>query len=580
MRRMKEQARMLAEKTIRRWADENAVALPASFAVTAEPSDNEAYGDYAVNAAMRLANILRRNPAELAKEFADRCRAFAGESGFDRVEAVGGYINFFLSRESLNAVLGEVLREKDAYGASDEGRGKTAIVEYFQLNTAKQPHVGHIRSALIGDALKRIIRFRGYRTLSDTHVGDWGTQFGIMIAAYKKFGDRAVIERDPLEELEQLYIRYHEAMENDPTLREIGKQEFAKLEAGDKENRELWEWFNEVSMRKLREMSALLGLEPFDLHLGESFYEDKQQAILDEILRKGVGREDEGGAVIVDLTPFGLDDAVVRKSDGASTYLLRDLAKLQYVWKEYRYARNIYVVDSRQEHHFKQVFKVAELLGWQGVKESVHVSYGFMKLPAGMLSTREGNVIKLESVVREAKARAQKIIEEKNPDLKDKERTAYLVGLAALKYFDLAHNPKSDITFVWEEALNFEGNSGPYLQYTHARIQGILRKAGVSEGDPLFPRDIGLDRREERLLRRIVKFGEAVDRAAEEYAPHRVCQYLFDLAQAFNAFYQEVPVLSEKDERLRTFRLTLIRGVAQVMRNGLSLLGIEPLEKM
>ena len=580
---MKERARALMEKAIQQWSEEKKTTLPESFFPEVERTENEVHGDYATNAAMRLARVVKKNPIELAKAFATSCSALDTRDDFERIEAVGGYVNFFISRRALNETLFSVLEEGDEFGNSDEGKGKTIIIEYFQLNAAKRPHVGHICSALLGDSLKRIIRSRGFRTLSDTHVGDWGTQFGILIAAYKKFGDRAVIEREPLEELEKLYIKYHEAMEEAPSLREIGKEEFAKLEAGDKENRKLWEWFNKVSMRKLHEMSALLGLEPFNLHLGESFYEDKQQVVLDELLQKGVAKEGTKGAVIADLSEWGLDDAVARKSDGASTYLLRDLAKLRYVWGEYRYFRNIYVVDSRQEHHFKQVFKVAELLGWGGVKESVHVSYGFMKLPTGMLSTREGNIVKLEAVVHEAKARAKKIIEQKNPNLKDKERTAYLVGLAALKYFNLAHNPKSDITFVWEEALNFEGNSGPYLEYTHARIHGILRKAG-KEANEAFKTssfaDVELDLRELRLLRHITRFGETIDTVAKEYAPHKLCLYLFELAQAFNAFYQEVPVMKEDNKTLRAFRLGLIRGVAQTMKNGLSLLGIEPLDEM
>lgn len=575
---MKQKAQELTTGAIAAWAKEEKVSLPSDFTIEVGESDNEAHGDYAANAAMRLAKLAKQDPKAIAEKIAVRCAAKDKGKLFARIEAAGGYVNLFVAPKILERTVGTVLKEGKHFGPSKEGKGKTAIVEYFQLNTAKRPHVGHIRSALIGDAIRRLLDARGFKTLSDTHVGDWGTQFGIMIAAYKKFGDRAAVERDPLEELEKLYIRYHDEMEKFPSLREIGKQEFAKLEAGDKENRKLWEWFNEVSMRKLHEMSALLGLAPFDLHLGESFYEEKLPAVLDELLAKGIAKEDEKGAVLVDLTEWGLDDAVARKSDGASTYLLRDLAKLQYAWKKYHYDKNIYVVDSRQEHHFRQVFKVAELLGWNGVKESVHVSYGVMKLPEGMLSTRGGNVIKLDGVVHEAKDRARKIIEEKNPNLEDKERTAYLVGLGALKYFDLAHNPKSDITFVWDEALSFEGNSGPYLQYTHARIHGILRKADERPKKYSLPEEAS--EQELRLLRRIVKFGEAIGSAAEEYAPHKLCQYLFDLAQTFNAFYQEVPVLKEEDKEKRTSRLALIRATAQVLANGLSLLGIEPLEEM
>lgn len=578
---MRSRAEALFGKAVARWAEERGAELPASFAPQVAASDADAHGDYAARGAMQLGKELRQDPSSIARELARECAALDAGGEFERIEAAGGYVNFFLSRGALNAAVDAALTERETFGSSEEGKGRTVIVEYFQLNTAKRPHVGHIRSALIGDALKRIIRSRGYRTISDTHVGDWGTQFGIMIAAYKKFGDRTAIERDPLEELEKLYIRYHEAMEENPALRDEGKREFAKLEQGDRENRRLWEWFNEVSMRKLHEMSALLGLEPFDLHLGESFYEDKLESVADELLAKGIAKRGADGAVTVDLSAWGLDDAVVTKSDGASTYLLRDLAKLKYVWNEYHYERNVYVVDSRQDHHFRQVFKVAELLGWDGVAESVHVSYGFMRLPSGMLSTREGNVIALEEVVREAADRAEKVIEEKNPELKDRKKVARLVGLAALKYFDLAHNPRSDITFVWEEALSFEGNTGPYLEYTHARIHGILRKDEVSVSAPSAPLPASpLEPAELRLMRRLAKFPEAVEDAAREYAPNKLCAYLFDLAQAFNGFYHEVPVLKEGDPARRAFRLTLIRAAAQALGNGLRLLGIEPLEEM
>lgn len=579
--KMRAYAEEILQKSLEAWIEKEGVSIPDSLRIRVMESVNESHGDYASNVALQLGKILKKDPQVIAESLVNILEKEDKKKYFERFEAVSGYVNFFVSQGRLFDVFRKILEEKSIFGSSFRGGGKTAIVEYFQLNTAKEPHVGHVRSALIGDALKRIIRSQGYETVSDTHVGDWGTQFGILIAAYKKFGNREEIEKDPLKELEKLYVRYHDLMEEDSSLRDAGKQEFAKLEEGDPENRKLWEWFNEVSLEKLNEMSSLLMLEPFDLSLGESFYEPMLRDIRAELLEKNVAQKKEDGAVTVDLEKYNLDEAVVSKSDGASTYLLRDLAKLKHVWTTYHYALNVYIVDSRQSFHFRQLFKVAELLGWEGVRESVHVSYGFMKLPSGMLSTRGGNIIALEAVVNEARERVKRIIEEKNPGLDNKERVAYLVGLGALKYFDLSHNPKSDITFVWDEVLNFEGNSGPYLQYTYARIRGILRKdRSFSPDKAEFQGNPMLSEYETRLLRKMARFPEIVEDAASEYSPHKICQYLFGLSQAFNAFYQEIPVLQEEDKDLRVMRLSLVTAVSQVLKNGLGLLGIEVLEEM
>jgi arginyl-tRNA synthetase len=403
-----------------------------------------------------------------------------------------------------------------------------------------------------------------------------------------------MVENNPLVELGKLYVQYNAEMGLDPSLRDAGKREFAKLEQGDLENRKLWQYFRDVSMRKLEEMAALLELERFDLDLGESFYEGKMQSIVEEVLEKGKGKKDADGSVHVDLAEYGLDQAYLVKSDGATTYLLRDLAKLRYVWKEYKYFRNLYVVDVRQSHHFRQLLKIAELLGWQGVKESIHIDFGFLKLPGGTMSTREGNVIALEEVVAEAQKRALAIIQEKNPELANKEQVARQVGLAALKYFDLSHNRKSDITFDWNEALSLEGNTGPYLQYTHARIHGILRRVqGIGyRVKKLHPTPDTLHPLELAVLRKLYHYPEIVEDVLNDFYPHILCQYLFELAQNFNSFYQEIPVLSghstrsgritgqEKDSIAREFRLKLCRAVAQVIKNGLALLGIHAPEEM
>ncbi len=550
------------------------------------------FGDYASNAALVLFKNFKvapaKSPQELAEILAKKCIELDHIQTFSEIKPVNGFINFRLSQKHLLHNLETIIKSGSNYGSSQIGSGKTAIIEYFQLNVAKLPHVGHLRSAVIGDALNRMLRFQGYHVLSDTHVGDWGTQFGIMIAAYKKYGNKTVVEKDPLNELEKLYVKYNQDMESDPALREIGKQEFAKLEQGDKENRELWQWFVDVSMNKLEEMAKLLALEPFDLHLGESFYEDKMAAIVKECLDKNIAQTGSEGELFVDLAEFGLDQGILKKSDGASTYLLRDLAKLQYVWQQYHFDLNLYIVDVRQSHHFNQLFKIAELLGWEAVKLSQHIDFGFLKLPEGILSSRKGTSVALGKVVEEATSRAEKIIEQKNPGLKNKADVARQVGLAALKYFDLSHNRQSDIVFDWDKALSFEGNAGPYLQYAHARIYGILRKADhdmittKSDSDELDQRfvDMELNKHELSVLRKLHQFPEVLENLIIEYLPNLLCNYLFELSQDFNSFYQNVPVRGEPDSKIRDFRFVLVKTTAQVLKNGLALLGIEAPEEM
>ena len=388
------------------------IATPA-FDV-AVPEQQE-HGDYASNIGLVLARELKKNPMEVAEELVKK---LSDSETFSRIEiARPGFLNFFIADPLLLSKLGNVIKNPDALGTSAIGSGKTVIVEYFQLNIAKRPHIGHIRSAIIGDALKRMLLASGYHAVSDTHVGDWGTQFGILLLGYKEAGadlHTKEITKDPFGELEEIYLAENARIKEDPLRREQAKQEFAKLEQGDAENRKIWEWMVDISMRKLLEAADRLGLLPFDEHRGESFYEDKMASIVELALEKNVAKKTDDGAVIADLTAEGLDDAVLIKSDGASTYLLRDLATIQYRKEHWNFWKNLYVVDVRQSHHLKQVFRVAELLGFDGLSSSLdhlgrvsgmseHVEYGFMKLPeGGAISTRGGTGISLEKVLDEA----------------------------------------------------------------------------------------------------------------------------------------------------------------------------------
>lgn len=561
------------------------------------PPENPAHGDYASNIAFvcerGVAKQMNSHVGEVEgihglrtpRQFAEKIKGFLDAKAGDfieRIEIAGsGFINFFLSKRALQCALTDILAHPDAYGRSDIGKGKTVIVEYFQLNIAKRPHIGHIRSAIIGDALKRIFLSQGYRAVSDTHVGDWGTQFGILLLGYKEAGVRLhkqEVAEDPFGALEGIYGAENARIESDSARRELAKQEFAKLEQGDSENRVLWQWLVDVSMEKLKISAKRLNLLPFDEHRGESFYEDKMAPIAETALQKGIAEKTDDGAVVVDLTSEELDEAVLVKSDGASTYLLRDLATIKYRKERWGFWKNLYVVDVRQSHHFKQVFRVAELLGFEGAGQSQHIEYGFMSLPAGAISTRAGNVIALDSVLTEAAARARKVIAEKNPDLKNADEVARMVGLGALKYFDLSHHRRSDIVFRWDEALSFEGNTGPYLQYTYARLKSILRKLNQEKQE--YAQSTEIDALEHRLLAMTLRLPEIIEDALSDFAPNTLANYMYGIAKLTNEFYHSHPVMQESGEGKKQFRMALVSLVALTLKKGLWLLGIEAPEEM
>lgn len=572
--------------------------LPVEVSV---PEQRE-HGNYSSNVALLLSHALKKNPMEIAQQLSEK---LSDSTMFTKVEAVKpGFLNFFIADQKLFELLQSVIENPEMFGQSTIGKGKTVMVEYFQLNIAKRPHIGHIRSAIIGDALKRMFLSQGYHAISDTHVGDWGTQFGILLLGYKGAGadlHTKEITEDPFGELEEIYLAENAKIKEDPLRRERAKQEFVKLEQGDPENRKIWVWMVEISMQKLFEAANRLGLLPFDEHRGESFYEDKMQLIVESALQRGVAKKIDDGAVIVDLTNEGLDEAVLIKSDGASTYLLRDLATIQYRKKEWNFWKNLYVVDVRQSHHFKQLFRVAEMLGFDGAGESQHVEYGFMKLPeGGAISTRGGTGISLEKVLNEAEERAAAVIAQKNPALANAKEVSHMVGLGALKYFDLSHHRKSDITFEWDRVLSFEGNTGPYLQYTHARLKSILRKAishhpesaAAEEGSLMSQHEIllrqltdqndtiVLDPIQRNLLATLIRFPEAIEDGLAVWSPHVLAGYLYELAVRGNEFYHTTPILTEADEEKKQFFLALVFAVSTVLKKGLYLLGIDAPEEM
>ncbi len=548
------------------------------------------FGDYSTNTVLVLAKKLKTNPKEIGEKLVVEIKNEDKKKYFQKVEEKSGFINFTLTASFLLQNLQKIIEQRDLYGASLAGGGIKILVEYFQPNVAKPLHLGHLRTAIIGDSIFRILLSQGYKTESDTHLGDWGTQFGLVLLAYKKYGKISEIEKNPIEELNKLYVKINAEIENDPKLREEGKAEFVRLEQGDTENRELWKKFKEWSWREYDVVYKELEVRKSDHDWPESFFEDKMAAVLVALKNKGLLKESQG-AQIVDLEEYGLGVALLVKSDGGTTYLLRDLAT--YIFRKSQgFQKQLYVVDVRQSHTLKQTFKIVDLLGYiKHSEEAVHVSYGFLTLPQGAMSTRKGSVIGAKEFIENVQKEALKIIEEKNPELTNKEEVAKKVASGAIKYFDLSHNLKSDIVFDPKKAITFEGNTGPYLQYTHARIHGILRKASVTipkaseeslkqDKGSLALLEMALKEHEVSVLRKLAKYPEVVSQVAEDLQPNLLCNYLFGLAQTFNSFYQEVPILQESDEQKRSFRLQLITATAQVLSNGLYLLGIEAPEEM
>lgn len=586
------------ESLLQKAAEQVYKAIPEHLEVSAVFDvihPKEEFGDYATNFPLVVAKQLKMKPQDLGQKIIAELQKLDKQKVFEQIYFAAGFINFKLSSQFLLANLGKIISHGDLYGASMSGEGKTVVVEYFQNNVAKPPHVGHLRSAVIGDSLLRIMKAQGYKAISDTHIGDWGVQFGILIYAYKEFikngGDKDQIAKNPIDELNKLYVEMSAKIEADESLRDKGKEEFIKLEKGNTENRELWQWFVRVSLEDFEKYRKLLDVLPFDHNLGESFYEEHMPAVLEELKSKNLVLVGETGEQYVDLEQYGLGRCILVKSDGGTTYHMRDFATYKYRKEQFKFFKNIYVVDNRQSHHFKQLFKVFELAGYPAESDSIHVDLGFMSLPEGAISTRKGTTISLKNLIEEAQKRALAIIEEKNPDLKNKLAIANLVALGAIKYFDLSHNRKTEIVFTWENALSFEGNTGPYLQYTHARIQGILRKSRkIAETDTeqrgnSVPRHSALSsasfsESELSVLRKLQKFPEIIEQVAKDFLPNLLANYLFELAQLFNSFYQEVPVLQETDKAKKSFRLQLITATAQVIRNGLYLLGIEAPEEM
>jgi len=548
---------------------------PVDVAVATPPPGVDA--DLAVPC-FPLAARLRRAPEALARQLADRMPPLGL---LQPPRAEGGYLNFQFHRGAYaTAVLEDLRRLGDAYGRSEEGAGRTVVIDFSSPNVARPMSVGHLRSTILGDALHRLYRFTGYAPVGVNHYADWGTQFGTLLYGMTHWLDREAYAREPVPELLRIYVKFDQEASRDPSLREAARRWAGRLEQGDPEARRLWEEIVRVSLAEFNRIYAMLGVT-FDSWRGESAYLEDAQAIIEEAVRAGVAVEDQG-ALIVPLQDAGIDTPLIlRTSDGRTVYHTRDLAAAVYRIRTYRPAQLIYVVGADQRLHFRQLFATLRKMGYGGVTY-VHVDFGLITLPEGRMSTRRGRVVFLEDVLQEAVARARRLVEEKNPGLPEaeKDEVARLVGIGAIKYADLSQSRVKNVVFDWDRMLSLDGDSAPYLQYTYVRARGIMRKGG--ERDPAGGVEVRAPETAEEwsLVKHLARFPEAVREAARTYHPHLVASYLSQLAQTFHAFYHQVPVLQAGDESLRRARLALVRATAVVMRTGLGLLGIGVPERM
>ena len=528
-------------------------------------------GDYALPC-FKLAKILRKSPVAIAETLKEN---FPIDEVISEVSAVNGYLNFKVDKTSLTRqVLDRIFSEGDAYGASDEGAGKTICIDYSSINIAKPFHIGHLSTTVLGGALYRIFNFLGYKAIGINHLGDYGTQFGKLISAYKRWGDRDTVEKGGIRALNELYVRFHREAEAHPEYDDEARAYFKKIEQGDSECLELFHWFKELTLKDVQKIYDLLDIR-FDSYAGESFYSDKMQPVVDELREKGLLVESRG-AQVVDLEAYGMPPCIILKSDGSSLYATRDMAAAIYRKNTYNFYKCLYVVAYQQNLHFKQFFKVLELMGKEWAKDLVHVAYGMVSLEEGTMSTRKGNVVFLEDVIHKCIEKAYTIVDEKNPELENKREVAEKVGVGAVIFGALYNNKIKDIVFSYDKVLSFEGETSVYVQYTCARANSVLQKGGLPEHREVIQPEAS----EFELVKALAAFPETVKDAAEKYEPSYIARLAVDIAQKFNKFYIDCKILAAEDEKKKNFRLSLTAACLQTLKNAFSLLGIGIPEKM
>lgn len=539
------------------------------------PKDSK-NGDYAFPC-FRLAKELRKAPPAIASEIKEKLEPV---EEIEKVEVAGGYLNFFINKSTLaEEVLGEISKTEQ-YGKSIVGEGKNIVIDYSAPNIAKPFHIGHLRSTVIGGALYNIYKYLGYNVTGVNHLGDYGTQFGKLIEGYKMWGEEYDIEKDPINELTKIYIRINEACKNDEQILENCRNNFKKLEDGDSYCVEIWKKFRELSLQEFQKVYDLLGSK-FDSWNGESFYSDKMPEVIDLLQKTGKLVESQG-AKIIDLEDKGINTpCIIEKSNGSTTYATRDLAAILYRARTYDFDKALYVTSYEQVLHFKQVFEVAKLLGLNEKYTNglEHVSFGMVLLPEGKMSTREGNIIKLEELLNEAISRAKEIIEQKNPDLENKEEVAKKVGIGAVIFNDMSASRIKDEVFDWNTILNFQGETGPYIQYTYVRTKSVLEKAGYLPKIENVKIDNLSDEYSMAILKLIYNFEDILIQVTDKNEPSMLARYLIELAKAYSSFYNENKIIVD-DKDVQDARVYLTYAVSQVLKQGANLLGIEMPEKM
>ncbi len=540
-----------------------------------QPTTNDKFGDFQTNFAMINSKIIGDNPRAIATQLVND---FYENDIIEKLEVAGpGFINIYLKDEFVGRRINRIGNEK--YDFSFLNTEGDVIIDYSSPNIAKRMHIGHLRSTIIGDSIKRIYNYLGYSTVADNHIGDWGTQFGKLIIGYRNWLDKENYEKSPIEELERVYVKFAVESENNKELDKQARIELKKLHEGDEENYKLWQEFIEVSLKEYDKVYKRMDIE-FDTYYGESHYHGIMPSVIDELKAKGISKESEGAQVVFFSEESGLNPCLVQKSDGAFLYATSDIATVKFRKDNYNINKLVYVTDERQQDHFKQFFKITEEMGWEIEKQ--HIWFGIMRFADGIFSTRKGNVIKLEELLDESKKRALEVVNEKNPDLsaEEKENIAEIVGIGAVKYADLSQNRQSAIIFEWDKILSFEGNTGPYLQYTYARIQSILRKA--KEMDKSLSEDIQVklsEKSERALAIYMTQFPTAVIKSSNTYKPNLLTDYLYELAKKFNTFYNACPILNQEDETLYS-RLVLSQKTAETLKEGLNLLGMKTVNRM
>jgi arginyl-tRNA synthetase len=536
-----------------------------------EKPKNASHGDLAFPC-FSLAKLKRKAPNLIAQELSEKIQS----PTFEKVEVVGAYLNVFLNKQQVaQQVVSEVITQKGNFGSMNFGEGGNVTIDMSSPNIAKPFSMGHLRSTVIGNSIALIVEKCGYKPIKINHLGDWGTQFGKLISAYKHWGDEEQVKQNPIKELLALYVKFHAEAETNPALEDEGRAWFKKLEDGDEEAQSLWQWFRDESLKEFARIYELMNVE-FDSFAGEAFYNDKMEPVVKMLEEKGLLVESDQ-AMVVELPDEELPPCLIKKSDGATLYATRDLAAAIYRKENYNFVQSLYVVGHEQSLHFKQLIAVLKKAGYDWADKMVHIPFGMMLKDGKKMSTRKGKVVLLEEVLNESIAMARHNIEEKNPSLENKDEVAEQVGVGAVIFHDLKNNRMNDIEFSLEEMLRFEGETGPYVQYTFARACSILRK-GNWQADAEIPAFQSTWEKEWKVVSMMMEFSNAIKRACVNYDPSQVAKYIVDLAQAFNKYYAEVKVLEESEER--DARLALVYSVTVILKEGLRLLGIKAPEEM